>query len=152
LELAGHSHRAGHHGEVIGGDAAVATVDVAPAGDHAVGRRLLALHRPLGEVRTAVDPHLDEAALVDEQVDALAGGQLAALVLLGDLLLAAPELRLLAPLVQLLGQLAQRCRARKQMLGLLLGAAHSYRPFHCGSRFSKNALTPSTMSSVEKVS
>ena len=37
-------------------------------------------------------PELDEGALVDEQVDPLAGGQLAALVLLGDLLLAAAEL------------------------------------------------------------
>ena len=27
---------------------------------------------------------------------------------------------------------------------------HSYRPFHCGSRFSKNAVTPSTMSSVRE--
>ncbi len=151
LELAGHPHRAGHHGEVVGGDAAGAAVDVAPAGDHAVGRRLLALHRPLGEVRAAVDAHLDEGALVDQQVDPLAGGQLAALVLLGDLLLAAAELRLLAPLVQLLGQLGQRGGARQQVLRLLLGG-HAYRPFHCGSRFSKNAVTPSTMSSVEKVS
>jgi hypothetical protein len=72
---------------------------------------------------------------VDQQVDPLARGQLAALVLLGDLLLAAAELRLLAALVQLLGQLAERGpRPGKQVLGLLLGAAH-YRPFHCGSRF-----------------
>ena len=71
------------------------------------------VHRPLGEVRAAVDAHLDEGALVDQQVDPLAGGQLAALVLLGDLLLAAAELRLLAALVQLLGQLAPagRCPA-----------------------------------------
>src|SRR5688500_4958059 len=26
---------------------------------------------------------------------------------------------------------------------------HAHRPFHCGSRFSKNAVTPSTMSSVD---
>ena len=116
LELAGHPHRAGHHGEVVGGDAAGAAVDVAPAGDHAVGGGLDPVHRPLGEVRAAVDAHLDEGALVDQQVDPLAGGELAALVLLGDLLLAAAELRLLAPLVQLLGQLAQRGGARQQVL------------------------------------
>src|SRR5262249_13262767 len=134
--------------------------DVAPAGDHAVGRGLHPVHRPLGEVRTAVDAHLDEGALVDEQVDPLAGGELAALVLLGDLLLAAAELCLLPTLVQLLGQLAERRRAWEQMAilgvaargGSLFGAGHRSLPFHCGSRFSKNAVTPSTMSSVEKVS
>ena len=73
-----------------------AAVDVAPAGDDAVGRRLDPVHRPLGEVRAAVDPELDEGALVDQQVDPLARGQLAALVLFGDLLLAAAEPRLLA--------------------------------------------------------
>ena len=73
-----------------------AAVDVAPAGDDAVGRRLDPVHRPLGEMRPAVDPDLDEGPLVDEQVDPLARGQLAALVLLGDLLLAAAEPRLLA--------------------------------------------------------
>ena len=108
LELAGHPHRAGHHGEVVGGDAGGAAVDVAPAGDDAVGGRLDPVHRPLGEVRPAVDAELDEGALVDQQVDPLARGQLAALVLLGDLLLAAAELRLRAALVQLLGQLRQR--------------------------------------------
>ncbi len=152
LELAGHPHRAGHHGEVVGGDAAGPAVDVAPAGDHTVGGSLDAVHRPLGEVRAAVDPHLDEGALVDEQVEPLARGQLAALVLFGDLLLAAAKLRLLAALVQLLGEVVQRRRSRQEVLRFLLGAPHPYLPFHCGSRFSKNAVTPSTMSSVEKVS
>jgi len=68
-----------------------------------------------------VDPHLDEGALVDQQVDPLPRGQLAALVLLGDLLLAAAELRLGAALVQLLGQLAERRGARQQVPGFLLG-------------------------------
>ena len=94
LQLPGHPHRAGHHREVVGGDRARPAVDVAPAGDHAVGRRLAALHRALGEVRTGVDAHLDERARVDQQVDPLAGRELAALVLEGDLLLAAAELRL----------------------------------------------------------
>ena len=34
--------------------------------------------------------------------------------------------------------------------GQSIGALH--RPFHTGSRFSKNAVTPSTMSSVESAS
>ena len=33
-----------------------------------------------------------------------------------------------------------------------VGASRSQRPFHTGSRFSKNAVTPSTMSSVENAS
>ena len=85
----------------------------------AVGGRLDPVHRPLGEVRAAVDAELDEGALVDQQVDPLAGGQLAALVLLGDLLLAAAELRLLAALVQLLGQLGQRGGAGQEVLRAL---------------------------------
>ena len=51
LDLAGHPHRAGHDGEVVRGDAAGLAVDVAPAGDDAVGGRLLAGHRRLGGVR-----------------------------------------------------------------------------------------------------
>ena len=146
LELAGHPHRAGHHREVVGGDRARAAVDVAPAGDDAVGGSLLALHRPLREVRAAVDAHLDERALVDQQVDPLAGRELAALVLLGDLLLAAAQLRLLAPLVEVLG------RARTSSvwgLGARAGLGRvAHFPFHSGSRFSKNAMTPSIASSV----
>ena len=39
----------------------------------AVGGRLDVVHRPLGEVRAAVDAELDEGALVDEQVDRARG-------------------------------------------------------------------------------
>ena len=109
LDLAGHPHRAGHDREVVGGDRARAALDVGPARDHAVGRRLLALHRLLREVRAGMDAHLDERAGVDEQVDPLARGQLAALVLLRDLLLAPAELRLRAPLVELARRLRERC-------------------------------------------
>src|SRR5204863_4886335 len=75
-------------------------------------------------------------------------GELVALVLLRDLLGAAAELGTLATLVQVLGKRAQR-RARDQLVraGALGGLGH--RPVHCGSRFSKNAFTPSTMSSVD---
>jgi len=66
-------------------------------------------------VRAAVDAELDEGTLVDQQLDPLAGGQLAAPVLLGDLLLAAAQPRLVAPLVQLLVQLRQRGGARQEV-------------------------------------
>ena len=43
LHLAGHPHRAGHDREVVGADGDEPPVDLAVAGDDAVGRRLLAL-------------------------------------------------------------------------------------------------------------
>src|SRR5204862_1839475 len=88
----------------VGRDRAPAPGDVAPARDHAIRRRLLRLHRPLGEMRAAVDAELDEGAGIDEQVDPLAGGELAALVLKGDLLRPTPELRPLAPGVKVLDE------------------------------------------------
>ena len=90
-----------------------------------------------------MDAELDEGPLVDQQVDPLARRQLARVVLLLDLLLAAAELRPLARVVELVGQLGERRRSGKLVVG------HRYRPFHSGSRFSKNAVTPSTASSVE---
>src|SRR3954454_5616896 len=109
----------------------------------------------------AVDSHLHERAGIAEQVDPLAGGELAALVLLRDLLLAAAELRLRATLVNLLGERLHpgllagldpvRCLGSLPLMPCLIRGCHQ-RPFHSGSRFSKKALTPSWMSSVEKVS
>src|SRR5207253_102226 len=96
LDLAGHAHRAGHHGEVVCDDRAAAAVDLAPTGDHTVGGRVAALHRALREVRAAVHADLHERAGVDEQVDALTRSQLALRVLRVDLLDAAAELDLLA--------------------------------------------------------
>ena len=55
-------------------------------------------------MRTAVDADLDEGARVAEQVDPLASRELSPLVLQGDLLLAAAELRLIAPRVDVLGE------------------------------------------------
>ena len=72
-------------------------------------------------------PDLDEGALVDQKVDPLAGGQLAALVLLGDLLLAAAEPRPLARLVQLLGQLVERRGPWKLVIGLAQSLSSSLR-------------------------
>ena len=91
LDLAGHPHRAGHDREVVGADGDHAPVDAAVAGDHAVGRRVAALHRALGEVRLGVDAELGERPVVDQQRDPLARGQLARLVLARDPLLAAAE-------------------------------------------------------------
>ena len=76
-------------------------------GDHAVGRGVAPLHRPLGEVRLGVDPELGERAVVDQQRDPLAGRELARLVLPGDPLLPAAEPRERAPLVEVLGERAQ---------------------------------------------
>src|SRR6185312_6385110 len=144
LELTGHPHRAGHHGEVVGGDAAGATVDVAPAGDHAVGGRLDVVHRALGEVRAAVEAELDEAALVDQQVDALAGGELAALVLLGDLLLTTGEAGGGAALVELVVQLGEWGGAGQQM-ALLGGIAHRMRPRRVSSTRCVSYSRPSSL-------
>jgi hypothetical protein len=105
-----------------------------------------------------MDAHLDERPRIDEQVDALARRQLAALMLLGDLLLAAAQLRLLAALVQIddelselgLGRLGRGSLGQVRLLGGCRDlVAFSHLPFHSGSRFSKNALTPSIASSVE---
>src|SRR2546429_97311 len=133
--------------------------------------------RDVGGARRAGSEHrhLDEGPLVAEEVDPLARRQLSALVLEGDLLLAPAELRVLPPPMQVLDEvLHPRPLAALDLVGRLGGLAlvmawsvallrllrlllrlvlgcHQ-RPFHSGSRFSKKALTPSWMSSVEKVS
>ena len=124
LELAGHAHRAGHHGEVVCTHGREAAVHLAVAGDHAVGGRVDAVHRALGGVGLAVDAQLHEGAVVHQQRDPLARGQGALLVLLVDLLLAAAEADLLATGVQILDQRAQeRCG--------LLGAHRPHRAMPC---------------------
>ena len=123
LQLAGHAHRAGHHREVVGGHRHQPAVDLAVAGDHAVGGRLPALHRALREVRPAVDAQLGERALVDQQRQALARGELVRGVLALDLLLAAALAGALAALVEVLDERAQR-RARDERVG--------GRPLSCG--------------------
>ena len=122
LDLAGHAHRAGHHREVVGAHRGQAPVDLAVAGDHAVGRGVDAVHRALGEVRAPVHAQLDERAVVDQQRDALARGQLLALVLRGDLLLAAAEPDARSPLLEVLDE-------RSQQRGGGLLCSHQ-RPFH----------------------
>ena len=110
LQLAGHPHRAGHHREVVGADAGHPAVDAAVAGDHPVGGRVAAVHRALGEVRLRMDAQLGERALVDQQRDPLARGQLAGGVLARDPLLPAAEPRQRAPLGEVLGERAHAAR------------------------------------------
>ena len=147
LELAGHAHRAGHHREVVRADRGQAAVDLAVARDHAVGGGVDVVHRALRGMRACLDAELDERALIDEQRDPLARRQLFALVLQRDLLGAAALHDLRAARLQLLDQRAQQGAVRCFDL-----AGHRQRPFQTGSRFSKKALTPSTMSSVESAS
>ena len=100
-------------------------------------------------------PELGEGALVDQEREALAGGQLVAPVLLGDLLGAAAGPDRLPTLLEILNERAQRRpRLGLENRELALGAARrrDHRPLHTGSRFSKKALTPSTTSSVEVAS
>ena len=58
-----------------------------------------------------MDPELDERALVDQQREPLARGQLLGGVLGGDLLLTAAELDLLAPGLEILDQRSEQARA-----------------------------------------
>ena len=97
LELAGHPHRAGHHGEVVGGDRGQPAVDLAVAGDHSVRRRL---RRPSPAGRSAAGRGSRARRTCPasiSSVDPLARGQLLGGVLGGDLLRAAAELDPLPP-------------------------------------------------------
>ena len=93
----GLGQRAAEHGEVLGEHKRLAAVDGAPAGDDAVARHLGLLHAEFG--RAVLDEHVEflERALVEQELDALARGQLAAGVLRLDALLAAAELGAGAP-------------------------------------------------------
>jgi hypothetical protein len=78
------AERAAEHREVLGEGEDGAAVDGAPAGDDAVPRNLGLLHAELG--RAVLDEHVEllERALVHQELHALAGGELAALVLRFD--------------------------------------------------------------------
>src|SRR5439155_3877938 len=83
---------AAEHGEILGEHKRLAAIDGAPAGDDAVARHLVLLHAELGGA--VLDEHVEflERSLVEQQLDALARGQLAAGVLRLDALLPAAEL------------------------------------------------------------
>ena len=89
LQRVGFGERAAEHGEVLREDVDQAAVDAAVAGDEAVAGDVAAVH---AEVAAAVGDELVElfeGALVEQQVDALAGGELAFGVLPGAALGAA---------------------------------------------------------------
>ena len=81
---------AAEHGEVLGEDEDRAAVDRAPAGDHAVAGDLGLLHAEIGAA--VLDEHVEflERVVIEQQLDALARGELALGVLRRNALLAAP--------------------------------------------------------------
>ena len=90
----------------------LAAVDRAPTGDDAVGERPVLLDPEA--VRPVAGEHveLDERARVEQQVDALAGGELAPLVLAPDRRLRAGVQRLFLELGELFEPLGDRVRRR----------------------------------------
>ena len=83
--------RAAEHGEVLAEDEDQPAVDGALAGHHAVARHLLLGHAELGAA--VLDEHVGllERVRVEQELDPLAGGELAALVLRLDPPLAAAQ-------------------------------------------------------------
>ena len=76
--------RAAEDGEVLGEDIHQPAVDPARAGDHAVAGKHLLLQSEIGGPVGDEAVELHEAAFVEQEVEPLAGGELALLVLLGD--------------------------------------------------------------------
>ena len=83
--------RAAEDGEVLGEHVGLAAVDRAPAGHHAVARGALRRHAEVGGAVRDEHVELLERALVEQQLDPFARGQLALLVLRRDALLSAAE-------------------------------------------------------------
>ena len=94
--------RAAEHGEILGEEEDRPAVDRAPAGDDAVAGDLALLHAEIG--RAVLDVHVEllERAFVEEHLDALARGQLAARMLGVDARLAAAGPRDVAAALQFL--------------------------------------------------
>ena len=92
---------AAEDGEVLGEHEHLAAVDGAPAGDDAVARNFHALGTEIDAAMLDEHVELLEGVLVHQKVDALAGGELAALVLGVDAPLPAAEPRMDAPHVEL---------------------------------------------------
>ena len=120
--------RAAEHREVLGEHVDHAAVDGAPAGDHAVAGDLGLLHAEV--VAAVLDVHVEllEGVLVHEQLDALARGQLAALVLGVDARLPAAEARLRPPPLQFVQHFLHG-NAPRQARRVL--SAHSMAVVHC---------------------
>ena len=73
--------RAAEHGEVLGEDIDHAAVDGAPAGDHAVAGDVRLIHAEIDAAVLDIHVELLEGAFVEQEVEALARRELAALVL-----------------------------------------------------------------------
>ena len=104
LGLAREPHRAALDREVVRGGGDGPAVDLAPAAHDGIGRDVVRTRPHLG----AVDAELDERATVEQQRHPLARGQLAALVVLRDLGLAAHLAGLRAPRFEVRDALAHR--------------------------------------------
>ncbi len=105
VDLAG---GAAEDGEVLAGEVDEPAVDGGGAGDDAVGGDLLAGQAEVDLAVLGEQADLLEAARIDEGVDALAGGELALLLLLGQALGAAALLEALPVLAEVLDQLLHR--------------------------------------------
>src|SRR4029077_11815379 len=90
----GFGKRAAEDGEILGEDEDLAPIHRAPSGHHAVARHLGLLHAEIGTAM--LDEHVEflEALRIEEELDAFACRQLAALMLGEDAPLAAAEARL----------------------------------------------------------
>ena len=97
----GFRQRAAEHGEILGEGEHGAAVDGAEAGDHAVAGDVALLHAEIGGA--VLDEHVEllERAAVHQELDALARGELAALVLRLDARLAAAGARIGAAVFEL---------------------------------------------------
>ena len=104
----GFRQRAAKDGEILREHIDEAPVDRAPAGYDAVARILLALHPEVGAAVRLEGVELLEAALVQQQLDPFAGGQLALGVLGCDPFLAAAKPRDRATVLKLLQDVFHR--------------------------------------------
>ncbi len=91
---------AAEHREVLCEDEDLATLDEPVAGDDPVAGDLLGLHAEVDAAVRLELVDLHEAAWVEEQLDALAGGELARLVLLRDAVLAPAPFGVVVDLVE----------------------------------------------------
>ncbi len=94
--------RAAEDGEILAEDEDEPAVDLAVAGDHAIAEVPLLLEAEVARAMGHEGVELHEAVGVQQQIEALSGGELALLVLLVDAGLAAAEARLGAQLVETL--------------------------------------------------
>jgi len=99
---------AAEHGEILGEHEDGAAVDRAPSGDDAVAGDFGLRHAEL--VAAVLDEHVEllERVAVEQERDALARGELAALVLGVDALLAAAQARVPAAMLELFEDVLHR--------------------------------------------